>query len=143
MDRDTLFLLGDCTAGIAMTVAAMDGVLPNVKDQVLRRRLQDSIRAQEQLREQSCRLLQQWGGTEKQPSAVAKGMSQLRSTTRMVLRRDDPTAADVVAGSCDRQVRELCRSRNRYAGANPEALFLADRVIASQEQLSAGLRNFL
>ena len=40
MDRDTLFLLGDCTLGIAMTVAAMDGVLPNVKDQVLRRRLQ-------------------------------------------------------------------------------------------------------
>ena len=143
MDRDTLFLLGDCTLGIAMTVSAMDGVLPNVKDQVLRRRLQDSIRAQEDLREQSCRLLQQWGGTEKQPSAMAKGMTQLRNSTRMILRRDDPTAADVVANSCDRQVRELCRSRNRYAGANPEAQFLADRVIASQEQLSAGLRNFL
>ena len=143
MDRDTLFLLGDCTAGIAMTVAAMDGVLPNVKDQVLRRRLQDSIRMQEQLREQSCRLLQQWGGTEKQPSAMAKGMTQLRNGTRMILRRDDPTAADVVADSCDRQVRELCRSRNRYTGANSEALFLADQIIASQEQLSAGLRNFL
>ena len=143
MDRDTLFLLGDCTAGIAMTVAAMDGVLPNVKDQVLRRRLQDSIRAQEALREQSCRLLHQWGGTEKQPSAMAKNMAILRNSTRLALHKDDPTAADVVANSCDRQIRELCRSRNRYAGADPEAQFLADRVIASQEQLSAGLRNFL
>lgn len=143
MDRDTLFLLGDCTAGIAMTVAAVDGVLPNVKDQVLRRRLQDGIRAQENLREQTCQLLRQWGGTEKQPSAMAKNMTLLRGGTRMALRRDDPTAADVVADSCDRQVRELCRSRNRYTGANPEALFLADRVIACQEQLSAGLRSFL
>lgn len=143
MDRDTLFLLGDCTLGIAMTVSAVDRVLPSVKDQVLRRKLQDSIRAQEDLRVQSCRLLQQWGGKEKQPSAMAKNMSLLRDSTRMALRRDDPTAAEVVADSCDRQIRELCRSRNRYAGANSEALFLADRVIVTQEQLSAGLRSFL
>ena len=53
MDRDTLALLGACTAGIELAVSTMDGVLPRVKDQMLRRRLQDGIRSHEDLLAQS------------------------------------------------------------------------------------------
>ena len=83
MDADTLALLGDCTAGIELAVSAMDGVLPNVKDQVLRRKLQDSIRSHEALRAQSLDLLQQWGGTERHPSAMAKGRHSIRASRSM------------------------------------------------------------
>lgn len=143
MDADTLALLGDCTAGIELAVAAMDGVLPNVKDQVLRRKLQDSIRSHEELRAQSLTLLQQWGGTEKHPSPMVLSLSRLKAGTRLALRRDDPTAAEVVADSCDLGIRALCRSRNRYAGADHAARFLTEQLITCQEQLSTSLRSFL
>ena len=51
MNKDTLELLGDCTAGIEMALSTMDGILPSVQDQTLRRKIQDSIRTHENLRE--------------------------------------------------------------------------------------------
>ena len=44
MDKDSLSLLGDCTAGINRTLSAMDTLLPNIKDRSLRRKLRDSVR---------------------------------------------------------------------------------------------------
>jgi len=143
MDKDTLALLGDCTVGIDMTVSTIDHVLPSVRDQVLRRRLQDSIRSHTDLREQSLILLQQWGGTEKRSSAMARNMSKFKAGTRLALKRDDPTAAEVVADSCDLGIRTLCRSRNRYTGADHAAKFLTEQLIACEENLSFSLRSFL
>ena len=143
MDRDTLALLGACTAGIELAVSTMDGVLPRVKDQMLRRRLQDGIRSHEDLLAQSRSLLQQWGGTEQHPSPVTVQLSRLRTSTRLALGRDDPTAAEVVADGCDLGVRHLCRSRNRYAGADHAAQYLTEQLIACQENLSVSLRAFL
>ena len=143
MDADTIALLGECTAGIDLAVSTIDSVLPSVRDQVLRRRLQDSIRSHEALRAQSLDLLQQWGGREKHPSPVALSLSRLKAGTRLALRRDDPTAAEVVADSCDLGIRALCRSRNRYAGADHAARFLTEQLITCQEQLSTSLRSFL
>ena len=39
MQQDTVHLLQDCSAGITMALATIDGILPNVKDQTLRKKL--------------------------------------------------------------------------------------------------------
>ena len=143
MNRDTLSLLADCTAGIDLAVSAMDGILPNVKDQVLRRKLQDGIHRHELLRNQTLCLLQQWGGKEKHPSSMTKNMVWLRNNARLAISRDDPTAAELVANGCDQGIRTLCRSRNRYSGADHAAKFLTEQIIACQENLSSGMRSFL
>ena len=143
MDNDTLELLGDCTAGIEMAVSTLDGVLPSVKDHTLQRKLRDSIQTHQQLRSQTISLLHQWGGEEKAPSAMAKSMAWLKTNTRMALGGDDTTAAYLVSDGCDMGVRSLCRSRNRYAGANTQAKFLAEQLIDCEEKLSASLRPYL
>lgn len=143
MDQDTLQLLGDCSAGIEMAVATMDGILPNVQDQTLRRKIQESIRAHEDLREQTISMLHRWGGQEKQPNPMAKSMSWLKTNTRFAFGGDDTAAAYLVADGCDMGVKSLCRSRNRYAGADHAAKFLAEQLIDCEEKLSAGMRPYL
>ena len=143
MDRDTLELLGDCTAGIEMAVATMDGVLPNVRDQTLRRKIQESIRTHKDLREQTVDMLHQLGGQEKQPPLMAKSMSWLKTNAKFAFGPDDTAAAELVAGGCDMGIRSLCKSRNRYAGADREAKALAEQLIDCEEQLSAGLRPYM
>ncbi len=143
MDKDTLNLLADCTAGIEMAVDTMDGILPSVKDQILRRKIQDSIRDHMELQDQTMAMLRTYGGEGKHPSAMAKSMSWLKTNMRLSMGRDDPTAADLVAGGCDMGVRSLCRSRNRYAAADQKAKFLAEQLIDCEEKLSAGMRAFL
>ena len=142
MDRDTLSLLGDCTAGIDMAVSTMDGILPSVKDQTLRRKIQESVQSHHELRNQTLELLQRMGGEEKFPNPMAKGMSWLKVNTKMALGGDDTTAAYLVADGCDMGVKSLCRSRNRYPNAEQEAKYLAEQLINCEETLSASLRPY-
>lgn len=143
MHEDTIHLLGDCTAGIDMAVSTIDGLLPSVKDQTLRRKLRDSVQTHQMLKSQTTSMLHQCGGTEKGPSAMAKSMAWLKTNTRMAMRSDDTTAAYLVADGCDMGIKVLCRSRNRYAGADTGAKALAEQLIDCEEKLSASMRPFL
>jgi len=143
MHEDTKNLLADCTAGIDMALSNLDGMLPNAKDHTLRQKLQDSIRSHNQLRQQTMDLLHRVGGEEKAPSLMAKSMAWLKTNTRLSLKNDDTTVAYLVADGCDMGVKSLCRSRNRYPAADPEAKRLAEQLIDCDEKLSASMRPFL
>lgn len=143
MHEDTIHLLGDCTAGIDMAVSTIDGILPNVKDQILRRKLRDSIQTHQMLRDQTLTLLNQCGGQAKAPSPMAKSMAWLKTNARMAAGGDDTTVAYLVADGCDMGVKSLCRSRNRHAGADKDAKALAEQLIDCEEKLSASMRPFL
>ena len=142
MFEDTIQLLGDCTAGIDMAVSTIDALLPETKDLTLRKKLRSSANDHRRLRKQSLQLLQQYGGTDKLPSPMAKGMAWLKTNTRMAIRNDDTTVAYLVADGCDMGVKSLSRSRNRCAGASQQAVELAQELIRCEETLSAGLRPY-
>ena len=143
MHEDSIQLLGDCTAGIEMAVSTIDGLLPEIHDRTLRQKLQTSLQEHQHLRDQTRSLLQQYGGQEKSPSPMAKGMAWLKTNTRMAVGGDDTTAAYLVADGCDMGVKSLSRSCNRCAGATPQAIALAQELIRCEEKLSAGLRPYL
>lgn len=142
MFEDTKALLGDCTAGIELAVSTLDSVLPRVEDQILRRRLREGVEAHKALQEQAKTLLCQVGGTPRGPSPMARTMAALKTKTRMVL-GDDTTAAALVAEGCGMGVASLCRSRNRYAGADVRSQALARSLLECEEKLSADMRPFL
>lgn len=143
MNQDTISLLGDCTAGIDMAISTMDGVLPSVKDQTLRKKIQESVKSHQSLRKQTVDCLHRYGAEEKGSNPMAKGMSWLKTNTKLAFGGDDTTVAYLVADGCDMGVKSLCRSRNRYASADEEAKFLAEQLIDCEETLSASLRPFL
>lgn len=143
MREDTIALLGDCTAGIDLAVSTIDGILPDVKDLTLRKKLREGKAAHQQLRRQTVSLLHQYGARERLPNPMAKGMAWLKTNTRMALRGDDTTAAYLVADGCDMGIKTLSRSRNRCCTASSSAVELAQELIRCEEALSAGLRPYL
>ncbi len=143
MNEDTISLLGDCTAGIDMAISTMDGVLNNVKDQTLRKKIRESVKTHQDLRRQTVTMLHGLGAQEKPANPMAKGMSWLKTNAKMSMGGDDTTVAELVAGGCDMGVRSLSKSRNRYAGADQNAKLLAEQLIDCEETLSASLRPFL
>ena len=143
MREDTIHLLGDCTAGIELAVSAMNGLIPDITDRALRQRLREGIQEHKQLQKETVSMLRQYGAAEKTASAMAKGLSWLRTNTRMAISGDDTTAAYLVAGQCDDGIKNLCRSQNRYCMANASALILTQELIRCEENLSAGLRPYL
>ena len=143
MHEDTVALLGQCTAGIDLTVSAINGLLPNTKDHRLRKRLQDCVDDHRLLRSHACRLLEQYGGKEKQPHILRMGVTALKANARMAIGGDDTTVADLVANSCDLGVRTLSKSQNRYCLAHTDALLLTQELIRCEEGLSSQLRPYL
>ena len=142
MHEDTIHLLGDCTAGIALAVATMDGLLPDIQNRELRRRLEESLQDHQQLQTRSLALLARYGGQEKPPNPMRRGMVWLKTGAHTALRGDDTTAASLVADGCDTGIKSLCRSQNRYPAAHRDAVEVTRQLIACEEKLSAGLRPF-
>ena len=142
MQQDTVHLLQDCSAGITMALATIDGILPNVKDQTLRQKPKASASTHHRIQEETRAMLASVGGQDKAPGAMAKGMSWLVTNAKMAL-GDDTTAAYLVADGCDMGVKSLCRSRNRYPAAEKDAKQIAESLIDCEEELSASMRPFL
>ena len=142
MQQDTIHLLADCSAGIKMALATIDGILPEVRDYTLREKLKDSISNHHRLQDRTQQMLRDLGGQDKSPSPMARGMSWLVTNAKMAL-GDDTTAAYLVADGCDMGVKSLCRSRNRYPAAQREAQDLAEQLIDCEETLSASMRPYL
>ena len=143
MRNDTIHLLGDCTAGIELTLSTINGLLPDIKDRALRQRLRESMQDHKYLHQRTVSILHQYGAAEKSAGALTKSLSRIKTGARMALGGDDTTAAYLVADNCDAGVKTLCRSCNRYCMANQAALALTQELIRCEEQLSAELRPFL
>lgn len=142
MHEDTIALLGACTAGIDLTVAAIDRLTPTIADHRLRQKLHAGKEAHQILHSHACKLLEHYGCTARHPAAAVRGLQKLRTDLRMVL-GDDTTAAYLVAGRCDTGVRSLSKSQNRHCLANTDALLLTQELIRCEESLSASLRPYL
>lgn len=143
MHTDSIALLGECTAKINLSLSTIDRLLPSIKDRNLRYRLQESAEDQRFLRNHACALLKNYGGSERSPSALVQGMTQLKTSTRLALRNDDTTIAYLVAEGCDQGVKSLSRSQNRHCMADPDAIQLSQELIRCQDGLSARLRPYL
>ncbi|MBQ9967685.1 MAG: hypothetical protein IJO88_03060 [Oscillospiraceae bacterium] len=143
MHEDTIALLSACTAGIDLTVSAIDRLTPTIADHRLRQKLHEGREDHQLLRDHASRLLAHYGGAERPPAAAVRGLQKLRTDLRMALGGDDTTAAYLVAGRCDTAVRSLSRSQNRHCLANTDALLLTQELIRCEESLSARLRPYL
>lgn len=143
MHEDTIALLGACTAGIDLTVAAIDRLTPTIADHRLRQKLHESKKDHQLLRSHARKLLEHYGGAERQPTMAARGLQRLRSDLRMTLGGDDTTAAFLMADHCDMGVRSLSKSQNRHCLADTDALLLTQELIRCEESLSASLRPYL
>jgi len=140
MHNDTVRLLGECAVGLGRTVLTMEELLPEIKDHRLRGTLRQSCREYAELLDTARQQLSAHGQL---PLKSGRAAAWLLANTRMALRHDDMTAAYVVAEICDRDIKNLCRSRNRYNGAAVSAVDLAQQLIDREEKLSAAMRPFL
>ena len=143
MYRDTIALLGDCTAGIERTVRSIYELLPDIRDRELRKKLQLGMEDHRKLHHQAVNMLAQYGAAEKHPGTMENSLRKFRLGARMAMGGDDTTAATLVADGCDRRIRELSKSQNQHCMASAQALDLSQQLIHCGERLSSVLRPFL
>ena len=143
MNHDTKALLLECGAGVQMALGAIDDVLGQTRDKALEQALLTCRETHRALEKQTKTLLAAEHIPEKSANAMARGMSWLKTSTKLAVSPADETVADLITDGCNMGVKSLTRYQNQYPAASGHARALAGQLIDAEEQLSNELRRYL
>ena len=121
-NNDTIRLLRECDAGTKMAVTSINEVLEYVQNPDLVQLLTKSKDHHGKLGNEIHSLLLEYDSQEKEPAAMAKGMSWLKTNMK---------------------IKSLYKYLNQYKDADEEAKKLCNKLIDIEEELCRDLRKFL
>lgn len=143
IEQDTIKLLRECDAGIKMGVASINEVLQSVKGDTFKGYLAECRARHEKLGDEIQTLLEQYHDDGKEPGAMAKGMSWIKTNAKLAMNESDKTAADLITDGCNMGVKTLNRYLNQYEAADERSKDIAKRLIQLEERLVVDIRQFL
>jgi hypothetical protein len=88
-------------------------------------------------------LLKEHASDDKEPNPVARGMSWLKTNWKIGMDGSDATIADLMTDGCNMGVKSLNQYLNQYQAADQASKNLCGRLIAAEERLEDGLRQYL
>ena len=136
-------LLRECDAGTKMGISSIDEVLPYVHSRTLRNLLEECKREHEALKAEMQTLLDRYADDGKNPSPIAKGMSWIKTATKLAMKDSDRTIADLMTDGCNMGVKSLNRYLNEYKAAEEKVKDIAKRLISLEEKLAVDIRGYL
>lgn len=142
-NNDTVCLLQECDAGTKMAVASIDETIEKIQNDKLKSILTDSREEHLKLGDEIHTLLTKHGGMYKEPGAIAKGMSWIKTNVMLGLDESDKTAASLITDGCDMGIKSLQKYLNEYENADHISKGICKKLISIEEKLSKELRDYL
>ena len=143
IEQDTIKLLRECDAGVKMGISSINDVIGYVSDSKLKNLLTDNSDDHEKLSSELQELLGQYHDEGKEPAAMAKSMSWLKTNVKLTVNDSDSTVADLITDGCNMGVKSLSRYLNQYTAADEKSKDLAKRIIKTEDKLCIGVRPYL
>ena len=143
VEQDTIKLLRECDAGVKMGVSSIEDVLDNVSDEKFEKMLSECKNEHEKLEEEITELLNKYNDDGKEPAAIAKGMSWIKTNVMLAMNESDATVADLMTDGCNMGVKSLNKYLNKYKAADEVSKDVAKRLINLEEKLTVDMRTFL
>ena len=79
----------------------------------------------------------------KEPAAMAKGMSWIKTNVMLAVNDSDQTIADLMTDGCNMGVKSLNKYLNKYKAADEVSKDIAKRLINLEEKLAIDIRQYL
>lgn len=143
VEQDTVKLLRECDAGVKMGISSIEDVLPSVHGEEMKTILTDCKKDHETLDKDIHKLLECYHDDGKEPAAIAKGMSWMKTNMKLAMEESERTVADLMTDGCNMGVKSLNKYLNQYEAADETSKEIAKRLIRLEEQLAIDLRKFL
>ena len=142
-NQDTIKLLRECDAGIKMGIASIDDVMDQISAEPFRQCLKKSKTEHEKLKTDIQVILAENRDDGKEPGAMAKGMSWIKTNIKLAMDDSDATIADLMTDGCNMGVKSLNKYLNQYKSADQKAKDITVRLSALEEQLAVDIRPYL
>jgi len=143
IEQDTIKLLRECDAGVKMGVSSIDDVLEYVADKKFKNLLTECKDEHEKLDKEIQSLLDKYNDDGKEPAAIAKGMSWMKTNMKLIMDASDGTIADLMTDGCNMGVKSLNKYLNQYENADEVSKDICKRLINLEEKLAVDIRCYL
>lgn len=143
IEQDTIKLLRECDAGVKMGVTSIDDVLEYVASKRFKELLSECKSEHEKLEDEIEKLLDKYNDEGKEPAAIAKGMSWMKTNMKLLMDASDNTIADLMTDGCNMGVKSLNKYLNQYEGADEVSKDICKRLINLEEKLAVDIRCYL
>lgn len=143
IENDTVKLLRECDAGIKMGISSIDEVVDYVKSEKLKSCLNESKSEHKKLDIELENMLESYKDDGKEPSAIAKGMSWMKTNVKLGMNKSDSTVADLITDGCNMGVKSLNKYLNQYEAASEKSKDITKKLINLEEKLLYDVRGFL
>lgn len=143
INEDTIYLLRECNSGIKMGVFSLDEVLEKTENEDLKKLLEAAKETHTVLGNKTHEILSQYQDEDKEPSAMAKGMSWIKTNVKLTIDDSDKVIADLITDGCNMGVKSLSRCLNQYPAAEERVISITRELVQAEEQLAKDLRPYL
>ena len=143
IEQDAIKLLRECDAGVKMGVTSIDDVLEYVAIERFKELLSECKSEHEKLEKEIEKLLDKYNDDGKEPAAIAKGMSWMKTNMKLLMDASDNTIADLMTDGCNMGVKSLNKYLNQYEGADEVSKDICKRLINLEEKLAVDIRCYL
>ncbi len=143
VEQDTIKLLRECDAGVKMGISSIDDTLEYVKDEELKQILNACKDKHDAIDTELQSLLEDYNDDGKEPAAIAKGMSWMKTNVKLAMNESDETIADLITDGCNMGVKSLNKYLNKYEAADEVSKDITKKLINTEEKLAIDLRKFL
>ena len=143
VEQDTIKLLRECDAGVKMGVSSIEDVLGSVQSKELEENLTKCKEEHEKLEREIESLLSRYHDDGKEPAAMAKGMSWIKTNMKLAMNESDETIADLMTDGCNMGVKSLNKYLNKYEAADEVSKDITKRLINLEEKLTVDMRSYL
>jgi uncharacterized protein YaaN involved in tellurite resistance len=143
VNDDTIKLLKECSAGIAMAVDAIDEILEDVVNDDLKAMLRTSKEKHQELEKDVNNYLKIYHDEPKEPPAMAKGMAHMKTNFKMTTKPSDETIADLITDGCNMGIKSLHRYLNQYKTADKDIRKIAEKLVHLESDLREDICAYL
>ena len=143
VEQDTVKLLRECDAGVKMGISSIDDVLDSVHAETMKTMLTRCKAEHEKLDYEIREALSRFQDEGKEPSAMAKVMSEMKTSMKLAMQDSDKTIAGLMTDGCNMGVKSLTKYLNQYEAADEASKDIAKRLITLEDRLAIDLRPYL
>lgn len=126
-----------------MGIDSIEDVVEKAEASGLKKHLENCKRDHETLDCEIQDLLKRYDDEGKEPSAVSKGMSWVKTNAKLMMDESDATIADLMTDGCNMGVKSLSKYLNKYKAADEQSKDIAKRLINLEERLAIDIRPYL
>ncbi len=142
-NSDSIELLKECNSGSKMAVSSIRNVLDDIKEEKLKRLLENYIHKHEEYGEELHALLSANGISTEEPKSSAKTMAKVVTSVKLMADHSVSQIANLMIDGCNMGVKSISKYQNQYQAADRESIEISEELVKIEQHMANSLRRFL